>query len=49
MYALNVCRAFPGNISWWEGRTVFNASLFGENGMEPKYEIEMYIEGIDNV
>jgi hypothetical protein len=48
-YARNLCRAFPGNMSWWEGRNVFNVSLFGENVMSPKYEFEIYIEGVDNV
>jgi hypothetical protein len=48
-YARNLCRSLPVNISWWEGRNVFNASLFGENVMAPKYEFEIYIERVDKI
>jgi hypothetical protein len=47
-YARNLCRSFPGNISWWEGRNAFNSSLFYQDGMAPEYEFEIYIKGIDN-
>jgi hypothetical protein len=47
-YARNVCRAFPGNISWWEGQNAFNRSLFLEDKLAPEYEFEIYIKGIDS-
>jgi hypothetical protein len=43
-YASNVCRAFQGNISWWEGQNALNTSLFAENLMSPKYELEIFIK-----
>jgi hypothetical protein len=46
-YARNLCRSFPGNISWWEGQNVLDSSLFRENGMSPNYEFEIYIKGED--
>jgi hypothetical protein len=47
-YASNLCRAFPGNVSWWEGRNAFNTSLFDENIMAQDYELEIYIRGVDD-
>jgi hypothetical protein len=47
-YARNVCRAFPGNISWWEGQNAFNRSLFLEDKLAPEYEFEIYIKEIDS-
>jgi hypothetical protein len=48
VHARNLCRAFPGNISWWEGRNAFNFSMFWENLMAPDYELEIYIKGVDD-
>lgn len=47
-YARNLCRAFPGNISWWQGQNVFNSSGFLVDTLAPEYEFEIYIKGIDN-
>jgi hypothetical protein len=47
-YARNLCHAFPGNISWWEGQNAFNSSMFYENLMAPDYEFEIYIKGVDD-
>jgi hypothetical protein len=46
-YAQNLCRSFPGDISWWEGQNVFNSTWFIENTMAPEYEWEIYIKGVD--
>lgn len=48
VYARNLCRAFPGNISWWEGQNAFNFTMFQENLMAPDYELEIYIRGVDD-
>jgi hypothetical protein len=48
-YASNVCRNFPGNISWWEGKNAFNGSWIGTNSLAPEYELEIYIKGVDDV
>jgi hypothetical protein len=47
-YARNLCRSFPGNISWWEGQNVFNTSWFFEDILAPEYEFEIYIKGFEN-
>jgi hypothetical protein len=39
-YARNLCFAFPGNISWWEGQ-------FGGTPNQD-YEYELYIKGVDD-
>lgn len=44
-HARDLCRNFPNNISWWEGRNVFNSSLFYEGIMAPEYEFDIYIKG----
>jgi hypothetical protein len=46
-YARNLCRAFPGNISYWEGQNVFNITFFNENVMGDEYEFDIYIKGVD--
>jgi hypothetical protein len=46
-YAQNLCRSFPGNISWWEGQNAFNRSQFNELTSAPKNELDIYIKGID--
>lgn len=48
-HARNLCRSFPGNISWWLGKNAFNSSQFVENIMGPDYELEIYIKGVDGV
>jgi hypothetical protein len=40
----NLCRSFPGNISYWEGRNVFASSLFMTDILAPKYKLEIYIK-----
>jgi hypothetical protein len=47
-YARNLCRSFPGNITWWEGQNASNSSEFYENGMAPDYTLEIYIKGHDD-
>jgi hypothetical protein len=47
-YARNLCRSFPGNISWWEGTNVFNASLFFEGILAPDYELDIFIKGVES-
>jgi hypothetical protein len=47
-HARNLCRSFPGNISYWEGQNAFNISFFGENVMGSEYELDIYIKGIDS-
>jgi hypothetical protein len=47
-YARNLCRSFPGSISYWEGQNAFNSTLFYENIMGDEYELEIYITGIDS-
>lgn len=47
-YARNLCGAFPGNISYWEGQNVFNTTFFNENVMGDEYEFDIYIKGVDN-
>jgi hypothetical protein len=47
-YARNLCRSFPGNISWWEGRNALNMTWFQEGSMAPEYEFEIYIKGFEN-
>jgi hypothetical protein len=46
-YAQSLCRAFPDNISWWEGKNIFNSSLFLENVSGSDYNLEIYIKGVD--
>jgi hypothetical protein len=40
--ARNLCRAFPGDIAWWEGKNAFNKPLFEENVFDGKYELDIY-------
>jgi hypothetical protein len=47
-YARNLCHAFPGNISWWEGQNAFHESQFLEGFLPPDYEFELYIKGVDD-
>jgi hypothetical protein len=46
-YAANLCRAFPGNISWWEGRNAFESTMFYENSIAPEYRFDIYIKSVD--
>jgi hypothetical protein len=46
-YARNLCRSFPGNISWWEGQNAFNTTWFFEDAMAPEYEFKIYIKDVD--
>jgi hypothetical protein len=47
-YARELCRSFPGNISWWEGNNAFNSSMFPLDQMASEYEFEIYIKGVDS-
>jgi hypothetical protein len=41
--ARNLCRAFPGDIAWWEGKNAFNnTTFFEENVFDGKYELDIY-------
>jgi hypothetical protein len=44
-HARNACRAFPGNISWWEGRNGLNRSLFGGEVVAYALTFDIYIKG----
>jgi predicted patatin/cPLA2 family phospholipase len=46
-YTRNLCRSFPDDIAWWEGKNVFNSSWFAEVTMAPDYEFDFYIKGVD--
>jgi hypothetical protein len=44
-YTHNLCRSFPGNISWWEGQNSFNRSWFLEDRMAREHDFDIYIKG----
>jgi hypothetical protein len=46
-YATNLCRAFPRNISWWEGQNAFKSTMFYENSIAPEYRFDIYIKSVD--
>jgi hypothetical protein len=43
-YARNLCRSFPGNITWWEGQNAINISFFYEELYATEYELDIYIQ-----
>jgi hypothetical protein len=44
IHARNLCRAFPGNISWWEGTNVLQTPFLYETGVPSDFRLEIYIK-----